>query len=455
MYQNVNQYIQAHKDRFLEELFEFLRIPSVSASSERQDDVRKAAEFVQKTLEKAGMEKVDIYETAGNPIVYAERIIDESKPTVLVYGHYDVQPTDPEEEWEHAPFAPYIDEQNNIRARGASDDKGQLFMHMKALEFLNRYNELPCNIKCIFEGEEEIGSPHIENFARENADMLAADVLLVSDTGMVSNEQPSIPIGLRGITYLELTVKGPNKDLHSGLYGGAVANPANTLATLIGSLKDEQGFVTVPGFYDRVQPPSAQEREKLKDIPVYDEDYKRELRVTELGGEAGYSAYEGTAVRPTLDVNGMWSGYIGEGAKTVLPSEAHAKISMRLVPDQDPDEIHNLVSQYLQEKTPRSVQLTVHSLHGAVPLAVSTESAEYQAASRAYRDTFGVEPIPVRSGGSIPVVTFFAKEMHMTPILMGFGLESDGAHSSNEKLGVFNFLKGIETIPLFYKHLVK
>jgi len=330
-----------------------------------------------------------------------------------------------------------------------------MFMHVKAFEFMNQTGNLPCNIKFIIEGEEEVGSPNVSDFALKNKDKLKADILLLSDTAMISNEQPSIPVGLRGLCYVEIGVKGPNRDLHSGVYGGAIANPANTLASMIAALKDENGRINIPGFYDKVQEPSAEEKAKIKDIPVYDEEFMESVEVEALNGEKGYSAYESTCLRPSLDVNGIWGGYTKEGAKTVLPAEAHAKVSMRLVPNQDEDAISDLVSKHLQAIAPESVKVQVDKLHGAKPVMVSTDRDEYQAASRAYQDTFGKAPLPVRTGGSIPVVAFFSQQMNMIPILMGFGLDSDAIHSPNEKFGLFNFYKGIETIPLFFKHLME
>ncbi len=450
---DIKQYIEDNKDRFLNELFELLKIPSVSADPEFSDDVVEAAKYVKNKLEEAGADKAEVCPTDGNPIVYGEKIIDQNAPTVLVYGHYDVQPADPYEKWDQPPFEPVVKDEK-IYARGACDDKGQMYMHVKAFEFMNQTGNLPCNIKFIIEGEEEVGSPNVSAFALNNQQKLKADILLLSDTGMISNEQPSIPVGLRGLCYLEVGAQGPNRDLHSGIYGGAIANPAIELSNMIASLKDENGRINIPGFYDKVQEPSDEEKAKMKDIPIYDEEFKEAVDVAALNGEKGYSAYENTCLRPSLDVNGIWGGYIKEGAKTVLPAEAHAKISMRLVPSQDEDEIADIVAQHLQHIAPKSVQVRVDKLHGAKPVVVSTDRDEYQAASKAYQDTFGKEPLPVRTGGSIPVVAFFSQQMNMVPIMMGFGLDSDAIHSPNEKFGLFNFYKGIETIPLFYKHLM-
>lgn len=451
---DIKQYIEDNKDRFLNELFELLKIPSVSADPEFSDDVLEAAKYVRNKLEEAGADKAEVCPTDGNPIVYGEKIIDQNAPTVLVYGHYDVQPADPYEKWDQPPFEPVVKDEK-IYARGACDDKGQMYMHVKAFEFMNQTGNLPCNMKFIIEGEEEVGSPNVSTFALNNQDKLKADILLLSDTGMISNEQPSIPVGLRGLCYLEVGAQGPNRDLHSGIYGGAIANPAIELSNMIASLKDEKGRINIPGFYDKVQEPSDEEKAKMKDIPIYDEEFKKAVDVEALNGEKGFSAYENTCLRPSLDVNGIWGGYIKEGAKTVLPAEAHAKISMRLVPSQDEDEIADIVAQHLQHIAPKSVKITVDKLHGAKPVVVSTDRDEYQAASKAYQDTFGKAPLPVRTGGSIPVVAFFSQQMNMVPIMMGFGLDSDAIHSPNEKFGLFNFYKGIETIPLFYKYLTE
>ena len=452
MHDALRTYIQQHQDRFLEELKSLLRIPSISADSQYKDQIEQAAAFVKQQLEAAGADKAELCPTDGNPVVYAEKQIDPDLPTVLVYGHYDVQPPDPLDEWTQDPFEPVVKD-GKIYARGACDDKGQMYMHVKAFEFMNQTGNLPCNVRFIIEGEEEVGSPNVTTFAGQNQEKLRADILLLSDTAMISNEQPSIPVGLRGLCYLEIGVYGPNRDLHSGVYGGAIANPANVLSELIAKLKDENGRITVPGFYDAVEPPSEEEKTKMKDIPVYDEDFKKAVNVKALNGEKGYSAYESTSLRPTLDVNGIWGGYIKEGAKTVLPAEAHAKVSMRLVPNQDEDQIADMVTNHLQNLAPESVRVTVDKLHGAKPVLVSTEREEYQAASQAYQDTFGKAPLPVRTGGSIPIVAFFSQQMNMVPIMMGFGLDSDAIHSPNEKFNTANFYKGIETIPLFFRHL--
>ena len=452
MHEDLQAYIHDNQDRFLNELLELLRIPSISADSEYTDQVKEAAEYVRNKLAEAGADTAEVCPTDGNPVVYGEKQVSDDLPTVLVYGHYDVQPPDPLDEWDSAPFEPVIRD-GKVYARGACDDKGQMYMHVKAFEFMNQTGNLPCNMKFIIEGEEEVGSPNVTAFANANRDKLKADVLLLSDTAMISNEQPSIPVGLRGLCYLEVGVYGPNRDLHSGVYGGAIANPANVLGELIATLKDENGRINIPGFYDQVQPPSEEEKAKMKDIPVYDEDFKKAVDVNALNGEKGYSAYESTSLRPTLDVNGIWGGYIKEGAKTVLPAEAHAKISMRLVPDQDEDEIAELVTQHLHKIAPASVKVQVDKLHGAKPVVVSTDRDEYQAASQAYQETFGTAPLPVRTGGSIPIVAFFSQQMEMVPIMMGFGLDSDAIHSPNEKFNTDNFFKGIETIPLFFKHL--
>ncbi len=453
MQDTLRNYMNEHRDRFLEELKSLLRIPSISADSNYKDQVHEAADFVKGKLAEAGADKAELCPTEGNPVVYAEKHVDPEAPTVLVYGHYDVQPPDPIEEWDQDPFDPVIKD-GKIYARGACDDKGQMYMHVKAFEFMNQTGNLPCNVKFIIEGEEEVGSPNVTKFANENQDKLKANILLLSDTAMISNEQPSIPVGLRGLCYLEVGVYGPNRDLHSGVYGGAIANPANVLSELIAQLKDENGRINIPGFYDAVEPPSEEEKAKMKDVPVYDKEFKAAVNVNALNGEKGYSAYESTSLRPTLDVNGIWGGYIKEGAKTVLPAEAHAKVSMRLVPNQDEDHIADLVTQHLHNIAPDSVKVKVDKLHGAKPVMVSTDREEYQAASKAYQDTFGKAPLPVRTGGSIPIVAFFSQQMGMVPIMMGFGLDSDAIHSPNEKFNTDNFYKGIETIPLFFQHLV-
>lgn len=446
------QYIEENKQRFLDELFDILRIPSVSADPKFKNDVLKAADYLQKMLIKAGMEHVELLPTKGYPIVYGEKIIDPSLPTVLIYGHYDVQPADPYELWDSPPFEPVIKD-GKIFARGAADDKGQVYMHIKAFEYMQQANSLRCNIKFLIEGEEEVGSDNLDIFVKSNKKKLAADVVLISDTSILSMENPSITVGLRGMSYLEVEVTGPNRDLHSGTYGGAVANPINVLCKMIASLKDENERITIPGFYDKVEELSKEERENLAKAPFDLEEYKSALNIKEVQGEVGYSTIERTGIRPTLDVNGIWGGYIGEGAKTVLPSKAHAKISMRLVPNQDHKEITDLFSQHFQSIAPRSVKVKIIPHHGGQGAVIPTESVAYKAASEAFLEAWGKEPIPTRDGGSIPVVALFQKELGLNSVMLGFGLNSDAIHSPNESYGVKNYLKGIETIILFYKHL--
>lgn len=447
----IKQYINDNKDRFLNELFDWLRIPSISADKRYQKDVRKAADFLAEKLKVAGADNIQVFETAGNPIVYAEKIADASLPTVLVYGHYDVQPPDPLELWTTPPFEPAIRDEK-IYARGACDDKGQAYMHVKAFEALNKFGKLPCNIKFMMEGEEETGSSNLGIFVAEHKSLLQADVILISDTGMISLEAPSITTGLRGLSYVEVEVTGPNRDLHSGVYGGAVANPVNVLCSLIASLHDEKGHVTIPGFYDRVAAVSAEDRKLINTAPFNLDEYKAHLGIKEIKGEDGYSTLERTGIRPTLDVNGIWGGYTGEGAKTVLPSKAFAKISMRLVPDQQSDEITELFTKHFLAIAPPYVSVKVNPLHGGEPAVTSTDSAAFQAASKAFVDVFGKAPIPMRDGGSIPIVALFKKELGLDTVLMGFGFDTDAIHSPNEHFGVKNFLIGIETIAGFYKH---
>lgn len=444
------KHFQAHKETYLEELLELLRIPSVSADSKFRGDVRKAAEFIQEKLKSAGVDSVEIVETPGHPIVYAEKIMDPNLPTVLVYGHYDVQPADPYELWDSPPFEPVI-KNERIYARGACDDKGQMYMHIKAFESLMQTDSLPCNAKFMIEGEEEVGSSHLETFVKENKQKLKADVILISDTSIINNDTPSITVGLRGLSYLEVEVTGPNKDLHSGVYGGAVGNPINVLCGMINQLQDEDGKITIPGFYDKVEELTAAQRGEMAKAPFDLEVYKTELEIGDVKGETGYSTIERTGIRPTLDVNGIWGGYIGEGAKTVLPSKAYAKISMRLVPNQVSEEITELFEAYFKSLAPKSVQVKVTPHHGGEPAVISTTSTAYQAASKAFETAWGKTPIPTREGGSIPIVALFQKELGLDPVLMGFGLDSDAIHSPNESYGLFNFYKGIETITYFYK----
>ncbi|ARN78876.1 peptidase dimerization domain protein [Nonlabens spongiae] len=454
---NTKPYVEQHKDRFIQELIDLLKIPSISADPAYKEDVILTADKVKEALEKAGCDKVEICETPGYPIVYGERIVDEKLPTVLVYGHYDVQPPDPINLWDSPPFEPVIKETEThpdgaIFARGACDDKGQMYMHVKALEYMTQNDELPCNIKFMIEGEEEVGSESLGWFLERNREKLANDVILISDTGMISKDVPSITTGLRGLSYVEVEVTGPNRDLHSGLYGGAVANPINILCDMIAQLHDENNHITIPGFYDKVEELSKEERAEMAKAPFNQEAYNKALDINKEHGESGYTTNERNSIRPTLDVNGIWGGYTGEGAKTVIPSKAFAKISMRLVPDQDWKEITQLFKQHFEYLAPESVTVKVKPHHGGTAYVTPIDFVGYQAASKAYEDTFGKTPIPQRSGGSIPIVALFEKELHSKSILMGFGLDSDAIHSPNEHFGIWNYLKGIETIPHFYKH---
>ncbi len=447
-------YIESNRERFLEELFQLLRIPSISADSAFAGDVRKCAESVAEFLTKAGAENVVLEETAGYPIVYGEKIIDPSLPTVLVYGHYDVQPSVPNELWHTPPFEPTIKD-GKIYARGACDDKGQFFMHVKAFETMMQTQSLTCNVKFMIEGEEEVGSSNLGTYCRNNKEKLKADVILISDTGILANDIPSIDVGLRGLSYVEVEVTGPNIDLHSGVYGGAVANPINVLCTMIASLHDENRHITIPGFYDDVLEVSVEDRDSLARIPFDLEEYKKHLDIDDVLGEKGFSTIERTGIRPTLDVNGIWGGYIGEGAKTVLPSKAFAKISMRLVPNQSSDKITELFQKHFESIAPASVKVKVSPHHGGEPVLTPTNSVPFKAASLAMLDTFGVEPIATRGGGSIPIVALFEKELQTKTVLMGFGLDTDAIHSPNEHYGVFNYFKGIETIPRFFHHFAE
>ncbi|WP_138992802.1 dipeptidase [Larkinella sp. C7] len=447
----LSTYFAEHKERFLNELFELLRIPSVSADSKFKPDMRRAAEFVRDKLTAAGLDNAALHETPGHPVVYAEKLIDDALPTVLVYGHYDVQPADPYELWNTPPFEPTI-RNERIYARGSCDDKGQFYMHVKALEAMLATDGLPCNVKVMIEGEEEIGSDHLGNFVAANRDKLKCDVILISDTSIIANDVPSIEAGLRGLSYVEVEVVGPNRDLHSGVYGGAVHNPLNVLCQMIASLHDEKGRITIPSFYDKVDELTTEERAALAEAPFDEEEYKRDLNLKAVFGEEGYSSPERASIRPTLDVNGIWGGYIGEGAKTVLPGKAQAKISMRLVPRQDPDEITELFTKHFISIAPPTVTVTVTPHHGGQPYVTPTDSVEFEAARRAFREAWGKEAIPTRGGGSIPIVALFEQELGVKSILMGFGLDIDALHSPNESYGLFNFYKGIETIPYFYKH---
>lgn len=431
-----------------------LKIPSISADSKYKEEVFRAADFVKNALVTAGAEKAELCQTAGYPIVYAEKILDPSLPTVLVYGHYDVQPPDPLDLWVSPPFQPEIRD-GKIYARGASDDKGQMYMHVKALEALVKNNALPCNVKFMIEGEEEIGSDNLAKFVATNKEKLRADVVLISDTGIFSADVPSITVGLRGLAYLEVEVTGPNRDLHSGMYGGAVGNPINILCEIIASLKDEDNKITIPGFYDDVAELSKEEREAMNSVPFDLEAYKKELDIKGVHGEKGYTTLERVSIRPTLDVNGIWGGYIGEGAKTVLPSKAFAKISMRLVPNQSFVRITELFQKHFEAIAPESVKVTVKPHHGGEPALTPTDSLAYKAASQAFEETWGKTPIPMREGGSIPIVNLFEKELGLKTVLMGFGLDSDAIHSPNESYKVDHYIKGIETITVFYKNFAQ
>ncbi len=444
------QYIEDNKQRFLDELFDLLKMPSVSADSKFAADVRKTAEFLKEKFESAGVDFAEINETAGHPIVYAEKIIDPSKPTVLVYGHYDVQPADPYELWDSPPFEPVI-KNDKIYARGACDDKGQMYMHIKSFEAMMAEGELPCNVKFMIEGEEEVGSDNLGLFVANNKEKLKADVILISDTGIINNDTPSMTVGLRGLSYLEVEVTGPNRDLHSGMYGGAVGNPINTLCDMISSLIDDKGHITIPGFYDKVLELTKEERAEMAKAPFNLEEYKKELDIAEVKGEDGFTTLERVGIRPTLDVNGIWGGYIGEGAKTVLPSLAYAKISTRLVPNQSSDEITKLVSEHLVKIAPKHVKVKVTPHHGGEAAIIPTDSDGYRAASKAFEAAWGKTPIPMRDGGSIPIVALFKDELGLDSVMLGFGLDEDAIHSPNESYGVFNYFKGIETITQFYK----
>jgi acetylornithine deacetylase/succinyl-diaminopimelate desuccinylase-like protein len=455
----VTTYLSANKERFLNELLDLLKIPSVSADPKHADDVYKTAEAVKKRLVEAGVENVEISKTKGHPVVYGEKIIDPKKPTIIVYGHYDVQPPDPLDLWDSPPFEPVIKKtalhpDGAIFARGSCDDKGQMYMHVKAFELMMKTGTLPCNVKFMIEGEEEVGSANLGSWIVENKHRLTGDVILISDTSMIANDIPSIDVGLRGLSYMEVEVVGPNRDLHSGVYGGAVANPVNVLCKMIASCHDENNHITIPGFYDDVLELTKAEREEMAKAPFNLNEFKKDLNIAEEEGEKGYTTIERTGIRPTLDVNGIWGGYTGEGAKTVLPSKAFAKISMRLVPNQSSEKISNLFHKYFESIAPKSVTIKVSHHHGGEPVVVSQNSAAFKAASMAMEEAYGKKPIPTRGGGSIPIVALFKKELGLDSILMGFGLDTDALHSPNEHYGLFNYFKGIETIPLFYKHYI-
>lgn len=449
----MKEYIEKNKQRFIDELFDLLRIPSVSADSKFKQDVFRAADFIKEKLLAAGADKAEVCQTAGYPVVYGEKLIGNTLPTVLVYGHYDVQPPDPYELWNSPPFEPQIKD-GKIFARGSSDDKGQMYMHIKALETMLKNDALPCNVKFMIEGEEEIGSDNLEKFVKATKEKLKADVILISDTGIFSNDCPSITVGLRGLSYIEVEVTGPQRDLHSGMYGGAVANPVNILCEMIASMKDKDNKITIPGFYDDVAEVSKEERAMMANVPFNLEDYKKALDIEEVQGEKGYTTLERVSIRPTLDVNGIWGGYTGEGAKTVLPSKAFAKISMRLVPNQSSQKITELFSKHFESIAPKGVKVKVKPHHGGEPALTPTDSVAYKAASKAFEEAWGKTPVPMREGGSIPIVSLFEKELGLKTVLLGFGLDEDAIHSPNESFRVYNYIKGIETITLFYKHYV-
>ena len=444
------EYQEKNQQRFLDEMLELLRIPSISAKTERKDDMRKCAELVKQRLLDSGAEKAEVMDTDGHPVVYGEKIIDPKKPTVLVYGHYDVQPPEPLELWHSGPFEPVIKD-GKVYARGSADDKGQFYMHVKALEIMSKTNTMETNIKFLIEGEEEVGSPNLGKFVAAHKDLLKADVILISDSAMISMENPSLDIGVRGLSYIEVEVTGPNRDLHSGTYGGAVANPAVILSKMIASLHDENNHITIPGFYDDVVEATKEERELMSKAPYSEDEYKKDLGVKELWGEKGFATNERTGIRPTMEVNGIWGGYTGEGAKTVLPSKATAKISARLVPNQNSRKITDMLLAHFKKIAPPYVTVTAFEHHGGEPYMTPIDSKGYQAASKAIQTTFGKTPIPVRGGGSIPICSILERELGIKIVFMGFGLDNDNLHSPNEKFNLENYYKGIETIPYFHK----
>ncbi len=452
--QQIVSYNAAHKERYLNELLELLRIPSVSADSTHKDDLIQCAELIKKRLLEAGVDKAEIFPTPGHPIVYAEKMIDPSLPTVLVYGHYDVQPADPLHLWDSPPFEPVIKD-GRIYARGACDDKGQFYMHVKAFEAMVKNNALYTNVKFIIEGEEEIGSPNLAGFVKEKKDLLKSDVILISDTAMISMDHPSIDIGVRGLSYIEVEVTGPNRDLHSGVYGGAVANPITILAKMIANCHDENNHITIPGFYDDVVEATPEERALMEAAPFSEEEFKKELGIGEVWGEKGFTTNERTGIRPTLELNGIWGGYTGEGAKTVLPSKAYAKISARLVPNQSAQKITEKLLAYFSSIAPAGVTVKATEHHGGEPYMTPIDSKAYRAAAAAIRESFGKDPIPVRGGGSIPICALFEKELGVKIVFLGFGLDNDNLHSPNEKYDLFNYYKGIDTIPLFHKYFAQ
>ncbi|MCK9219035.1 MAG: dipeptidase [Bacteroidales bacterium] len=450
----IKDYINENRDRFIHELFGLIRIPSISSLADHKEEMIHAAEYWRKTLREAGCDRSEIFPTEGNPIVYGEKIVDQELPTVLVYGHYDVMPVDPLDLWKSQPFKPEVRD-GKLFARGADDDKGQSFMHAKAFELMVQTNTLPCNVKFMIEGEEEVGSMNIAPFCRKNTELLKSDIILVSDTSMIGLSCPSITVGLRGLAYMQVEVTGPDHDLHSGIFGGAVANPANVLTKMIASLTDDQGHVTIPGFYDDVVEITQEERDEMAKAPFDEEEYKKSMSVNALFGENGYSTKERTGIRPTLDINGIWSGYIAEGTKTVLPSKAYAKISMRLVPNQDCRKIGELFEKHFRSIAPDYVNVQVQFLHGGQAYVSPIDTLGYQAASRAIETSLGKKPVPVRSGGSIPIIPQFEEILGIKSILLGFGLESDACHSPNENYPLDNFFKGIETITYFYKYFAE
>ncbi|KPL15672.1 MAG: hypothetical protein AMS26_06975 [Bacteroides sp. SM23_62] len=450
----LKQFIEDNKQRFLDELFELIRVPSISAKPENKPDMIKMAGLLRDALLEAGADKARVMETRGQPVVFGSRLAGQDLPTVLIYGHYDVQPVEPLELWDSQPFEPEIRD-GKIWARGADDDKGQLYMHIKAFEFMVKTGQLPCNVKFMIEGEEEVGSPSLKEFCRKNQELLKADIILVSDTTMIGTEIPSITVGLRGLSYMEVEVTGPNRDLHSGLFGGAVANPVNVLCKMIASLTNDKNEITIAGFYDDVLVLSREERDEMAKAPFDVETYKKEIDVDAVAGEESYTTLERTGIRPSLDVNGIWGGYTGEGAKTILPSKAFAKISMRLVPNQHSARIDKLFENHFRSIAPKGVRVDVRSLHGGEGYVAPIDTVAYQAASKAMEQTFGRKPIPTRSGGSIPIISDFEEVLGIKTILMGFGLESDAIHSPNENYPLEHFYKGIETIPYFFKNFAE
>jgi acetylornithine deacetylase/succinyl-diaminopimelate desuccinylase-like protein len=451
---DLKKFISENEDRFLNELFELIRIPSVSSKDAHKQDMYKAAQWIKEKLVKDGADHSEVIDTQGHPVVYGEKIIDPALPTILIYGHYDVQPAEPLDLWQSPPFEPEV-RAGKIYARGANDDKGQLFMHFKAFEYLLKTNQLPCNVKFMIEGEEEIGSPSLESFCQANKQKLSADVILVSDTSMIAPDTPSITTGLRGLAYMEVEVTGPSHDLHSGLYGGAVDNPLNVLCEMIAKLRDENNRITIPGFYDDVEELSQQEREEMGRAPFDEEAFKKGINIKQVAGEKGYTSMERTGIRPSLDVNGIWGGYTEKGAKTILPSKASAKISMRLVPHQESKKVEKLFKDYFESIAPDTVRVKVEFLHGGEGYVSPTNTIAYKAASKAFETTYGISPIPVRSGGSIPIISLFEKVLGLKSILLGFGLDSDAIHSPNENYSLVQFRKGIETIPYFYKYFTE